>query len=153
MKESVQDLLSCHFLFSHICACWRQLTDIRQQWIRQQIAKSLFKKGWMSMRPFSLWLSEIRHSRSFTVSLSPFTIYPFLTLQHLDQSYSRSYGGQRGGYRLAASLRLPCPIIGEAHILGCWAPTHLPSGQAECSKKPVTHAACRERHFDHPGYG
>lgn len=65
--------------------------------------------------------------------LSPFAIFPFLALQHLDQSCSRSYGGQGGSCWLAGSARLPCPIAGGAHILGCWAPTHLPSGYAECS--------------------
>lgn len=91
-----------------------------------------WKKGRVSNRPFWVWLCERRHSPSFAIS-SLFTIYLFLTLQHLNQSYSGSYGGQRGGQWLAASPRLPHPIITGAHILGGWAPTHLPSGWAQCS--------------------
>lgn len=66
----------------------------------------LNKKWWTSKSPVGLWLSEN------TVLLFNKSKTLFLTLQHLDQSYSSSYGRWREGFRLAASLRLPYPIAG-----------------------------------------
>lgn len=79
-------------------------------------------------------------------SLLRFAIHPFLTLQHLDQSHSRSYGGPRRSHRLAASPRLPRPIVGGARIRRCRAQTRFPSGEAECSRKTASES-CGERRF------
>ena len=71
--------------------------------------------------------------------LSPsLPISPFLALQHLDQSQGRSYGGQKGGKPLAASLMRACPIRIDAYILGLWTPSHPPLGRR--AEPAVSHA-------------
>lgn len=70
-----------------------------------------------------------------------FAIDSFLALQHLDQSHSRRYEGQRRACRLVASLGLPCPITAGAFILGCCAATNLPFWQSSVQhRQPVSHA-------------